>query len=59
MTMNDTGAVQEPVCETPSGFQRTIVFMKFTSQPGQQLFLRGGISYSRRPRMLNAILLEN
>jgi len=50
------GAVQGSMCVTPSltaprGFQRTVVFVKYTSQWGQQLFLRGGISYDQRPRM--------
>ena len=31
-------------------FQRTIVLMELHSQPGQHVFIRGGISYERRPR---------
>jgi len=29
--------------------QRTVVFMKFTSQYGQQVFIRGGIDEGQRP----------
>ena len=40
-----------------SGFHRTIVFVEYHSQFGQQLFLRGGINYERRPRTTKLSIL--
>jgi len=34
-----------------TGFSRTVVFIKYASQYGQQVFVRGGIGHDRRPRM--------
>ena len=33
----------------PGGLQRTVVFVEYVSAMGQQLFMRGGVSYDRRP----------
>jgi len=40
-----------------SGMHRTIVFVEYHSQFGQQLFLRGGINYERRPRTTKISIL--
>jgi len=45
--------------DTPSGgLQRTVVFVEYVSAVGEQLFVRGGISYDQRPGLNDIMMLD-
>jgi len=55
----DHGGVGTPPPTTPppTAFQRTVVFIKFVSVVGQQVFIRGGIDHQRRSRKSSASVI--
>ncbi|XP_076311371.1 alpha-amylase-like isoform X1 [Tachypleus tridentatus] len=43
-----TPDIIHPPTDPPIGYKRTIIFINFKSKPGQDMFIRGGISHERR-----------